>query len=1382
MEHVGNHLSQKPVIFLAFANDRVDDTAYLRNLPKELNGIRNVLQKAGQHGLCELVERSNATIENILDVFQDDRYHDRIAIFHYGGHASSYQLLLETIEGGHAAAYREGLVSFLAKQKGLKLVFLNGCSSQQHALDLVRAGIPAVIGTSQSINDEVATTLSIRFYNGIANSFTIERAWGEAVDDINTRKGTSTFRELYWQGKKEVEDRFPWDIFYKKGGEKVKSWNLAEAANDPLFGLPEIPGTYGLPEIPFLFLDRYERKHAKIFFGRSVYIRELYNRIIDTKSPPIILLYGQSGVGKSSLLDAGLMPRIEESHTVLYIRRDRKKGLVGSLKESLQRNFSNIENLSLVERWKQIESQTGKPLVIILDQVEEVYTGQNKDLPNEINDFMEIMKKLFGDPALYPGGKLILGYRKEYHPEIDKVFSLYELPRVRVFLEPLTRRDIMEVVTGLTQTSELMQRYNIKVDKDLPVIIADDLLEDKNSSVAPVLQILLTKMWKQSKKDEFSPTGEFTVEQYRELQRQGIAMKDFFQQQMEKLKDWKQEVVDSGLALDLLKYHTTELGTACSRSIEELGQTYGNMADILDELIKKLKQFYLLTEAQHGKADSSLAHDILAPVVIKEYTDSDKPGQRAARILTSKIEDFKKEEKGIWLDEADLRIVEEGRKGMRALDEIEKKLVEISREHKAQREREKKRIKKIGVALIAIIFITAILALWQWQTALEKAKIAKEQKERAEKNFKISQANYLVSQAQIESKEDPTIALRIAEQAWHLDKNDTVTEALHKIYRENYFYKIIIDEKYPIGTAAFSPGEKYILTAFEDRAVRLWDLGKKEFKIFSGHKDEVLAVTFSPDEKYILIGCKDGTVRLLDLRGSQIKSFMHGGAVNSVSFSPDGKYILSGSNDKTARLWDLESSTFQEFAGHTASVTCAVFSPDGKYIITGSDDKTARLWEVKGTTHKTLNKHENSVTCAAFSPNGQYIITGCYDRMARLWDWETDKVTKLMGHKSRITSVVFSPDGNYILTGSMDKTARLWDLAGNELQVLTGHKEGVFFVAFSSGGKYILTGSYDGIIRLWDMRRKELQFFKHVHWLTSVAISPDGKYILTGSNDKARLWDLQGKEIRVFNGHEKKVTSVAFSPDGNNILTGSGDNTARLWDMWGKTIQVFQGHEEGVTSAVFSPDSSCILTGSGDTTARLWDLKGNIKQVFKGHEKEVTSAIFSPDGRFILTGSGDNTARLWDIEGKTIQVFKGHEKVVKSVAFSPDGNTILTGSEDTLARLWDLKGNVLQVFRGHNFSVWTAVFSPDGKFILTGSRDRTACLWDLKELKLQVFKRHQLGVTSAAFFPDGKHILTGSRDNTACLWEIGMPVEDYLKEGDFEELSKEQLKKYGIQD
>jgi hypothetical protein len=341
----------KPVIFLAFANDRVDDAAYLRNLPKELDGIRKALYRAQEAGLCEVVERANATVENILNVFQDRKYRDRISIFHYGGHANGYQLLLESAEGENVAAKSEGLVPFFARQKGLKMIFLNGCSSQQQALDLVEAGVPAVIGTSQSINDDVATTLALRFYFGLGNGAGIEKAWQEAVDEVKIKKGTANMRDFFWdgmteevsretEGKTTIPDRFPWDIFYKEGAEIIENWNLPEAVGNSLYNLPAIPHLHNLPESPFLFLKRYERRHARVFFGRSYYLRDLYNKVTDEKAPPIILMYGQSGVGKSSLFDAGLNPRLEDSHIVHYLRRDPAVGLAAGLKLALSELLS----------------------------------------------------------------------------------------------------------------------------------------------------------------------------------------------------------------------------------------------------------------------------------------------------------------------------------------------------------------------------------------------------------------------------------------------------------------------------------------------------------------------------------------------------------------------------------------------------------------------------------------------------------------------------------------------------------------------------------------------------------------------------------------------------------------------------------------------------------------------------------------------------------------------------------------------------------------------------------------------------------------------------------------------------------------------------------
>ncbi|MGD2087159.1 MAG: CHAT domain-containing protein [Candidatus Aminicenantes bacterium] len=1055
----GKSPGQKPVIFLAFANDRMNNARYLRNLSREQRKIRNALEKAKQAGLCEIVERSNASVDDILDVFQDKNYNDRIAIFHYGGHADCYKLLLESFTGARSFAFREGLVSFFARQKGLRLIFLNACSTEQHALELKQAGVPAIIGTSQEINDEVAAQLAVRFYNGIANGFALERAWREAEDDIKIRKGSSNFNALYHYSQQEKHrDRFPWDIFFKEGAEKVKEWNLPDAVNDFLFGLPPIPRTYKLPDKPFLFLERYKREHAEIFFGRSYYIRGLYNRVTDKNSPPIILLYGQSGVGKSSLLEAGLLPRLEESHNIIYTRRDRDKGLLETFNKKLLRG---VQGGGFLEKsppeWKEIEARTGKPLVVILDQVEEVYTHPNINFHNELSDFLEELKTIFGNPMIYPRGKLILGYRKEYHLEIDRQLADNELDRIPLFLQPLNRQDIIEVVTGLTCTQRLKDKYNLEVEDRLPGIIADDILEDKDSPAAPTLQIVLTKMWEASKREDLSPIRQFTISQYQALWKAGLLMEDFFKQQMEKLRNWRKESVESGLVLDVLKFHTTGSGTACTRKIKEIRKMYRNCREIIDDLLNQLKNLYLITDTQQGKDETSLPHDILAPVIIKEYNDSDKPGQRAARILAARIRDFKRSSKEVWLNEADLLIVEQGKKGMRDIIPLEEQLLEESRKRKTQRNKRIKRNKIIRRISIAFVVILAIIAAWLWRVSWEGEKIRK-----------INKAYYLNSLAQIKVEENPTVALRVLEAAWRLDKNDIVKKNLIKTYRENSFYKIVAKQNKGVNSAVFSPTGQFILTGSRDKTARLWDWAGNQLKVFNGHKGSVTSIAFSADSRFIFTGSEDKTARLWDLKGNQIKVFKgHESSVTSIAVSPDGRFIITGSDDKTVRLWYLKINRSRVFKGHKNSVISTAFSPDSRFIITGSRDKTARLWDLQGNELQDFRGGEHMVYSVAFSPDGQSILTGAGDGGVRLWSRKGVLLAAFIGHRDRINSVVFLPGAKYIITASEDASVRLWDLEGNELRSFKGHQGPINSAVLSPDYQYILTGSADKTIRLW---------------------------------------------------------------------------------------------------------------------------------------------------------------------------------------------------------------------------------------------------------------------------------------------------------------------------
>jgi tetratricopeptide (TPR) repeat protein len=227
-----NSFPQPVVLFFAFANDRTDPKRYLRNLPEEARQVRAAMAPAVERGLCETVERPNVILDEVLNLFQDARQRDRIAVFHFGGHAGSAALLLESAAGAPAVAHAPGLARFLGEQRGLELVFLNGCSSQGQAQSLLDAGVPAVIATSQAIDDQVATEFASRFYRSLASGTTIRTAYAEAAGAVETRYGRRTRRDLVQQPAEDPGP--PWSLHVKPGAEeRLERWSLPFASDDP---------------------------------------------------------------------------------------------------------------------------------------------------------------------------------------------------------------------------------------------------------------------------------------------------------------------------------------------------------------------------------------------------------------------------------------------------------------------------------------------------------------------------------------------------------------------------------------------------------------------------------------------------------------------------------------------------------------------------------------------------------------------------------------------------------------------------------------------------------------------------------------------------------------------------------------------------------------------------------------------------------------------------------------------------------------------------------------------------------------------------------------------------------------------------------------------
>jgi hypothetical protein len=693
-------MSQPPIaVFFAFANDRAAGGRYLRNLPDEQRRVREAMEPAVAAGLCAVVERANATVDEVLDVFQDPQFRDRVAVFHFGGHAGDAELLLESAGGEATVAHAGGLAHFLGEQRGLELVFLNGCSSRGQVQGLLDAGVPAVIATSQAIDDAVATELSSRFYKALAAGTPVRTAYQEAQSAVQVRRGDQA-REAYRSFVPQVvaEDRWPWDLYIAPGAEeRLARWSLPLAARDPLFGLPPLPAM-DLPASPFKHLSWFGREDAPVFFGRGREIRDLYETVTQPEAEPIVLLFAATGVGKSSLLAAGLAPRLEASHEVVYARRDGARGLAGTLEQACG-------------DWRAREAATGKPLVVILDQAEEAWTrpaGGGK----ELEDFAALLRSLFAVREKRPRGRLILAFRKEWLAEMLRLVDGEKLPRFRVEVAPLDRDAVAEAIAGPARSESLKRHYGLEVEPELADLIADDLLEDHGAAVAPALQILLTKMWAQTIQENPS-APRFTVDLYRRLKRGGILLDDFLGEQLASLRQARPEAADSGLALDLLHHHTTALGTAETRAVTDLAARYGDRPEIPD-LLRLCQDRYLLSPTDAG---TRLAHDTLAPLVRRRFESSDLPGQRAERILQQRAADAP-------LDAVDLATVEKGAGGMRAWTADEARLVEKSRQERARRERLRRGLRWAAALAFVVIAGASGLAWWQSVRAKKEARTA----------------------------------------------------------------------------------------------------------------------------------------------------------------------------------------------------------------------------------------------------------------------------------------------------------------------------------------------------------------------------------------------------------------------------------------------------------------------------------------------------------------------------------------------------------------------------------------------------------------------------------------------------------------------------------
>jgi WD40 repeat protein len=571
---------------------------------------------------------------------------------------------------------------------------------------------------------------------------------------------------------------------------------------------------------------------------------------------------------------------------------------------------------------------------------------------------------------------------------------------------------------------------------------------------------------------------------------------------------------------------------------------------------------------------------------------------------------------------------------------------------------------------------------------------------------------------------------------------------------------------------AWAPHGDRIASASHDRTVRIWDLARptRQPVVLRGHEDWVRAVAWSPnDAARLATGSNDRTLRIWDIvrNGPPEVRNGHTDLVHAVAWSPTGRWIATGSHDRTARLWPVERDLDPVvLRGHDGWVRGVAWSPDERKVATGGSDTTIRIWDARtGEQLSLVGRHDDWVLDVAWSPDGRRLATASNDGTVRVWGDPVPLV--LHGHQDWVQAVAWSPDGHTLASASRDRTGRLWDAeTGAELAVLRGHTEWVHDVAWSSDGATVATASHDQTIRIWEPRAasRQRQLEGHLGTVQGVAWSPDSARIATASHDcTVRIWSAHtGQEVARLSGHRGYVHDVAWSPDGGRVVSASRDLTATVWAWPGGTVLGrMTGHENWVEATAWSPDGSRIATASNDRTARLWDA-GSFAElvVLRGHTGWVRAVAWSPDGHRVATGSNDRTCRIWRThDGAHLVTLTGHQAWIEDVAWAPDGQRLATASHDHTARIWDPDtGAGVAALRGHDDWVRGVSWSPDGRLVATASADHTARIWDARSgAELAVLYVHDAGVESVAWSPDGSWVATGCQDGKL---QISAAVQD----------------------
>jgi hypothetical protein len=828
------------------------------------------------------------------------------------------------------------------------------------------------------------------------------------------------------------------------------------------------------PARPYPGLRPFERDEWSIFFGREKMIDEVIDRLAQNR---LVLIHGASGSGKSSLVRAGVLPKLALQH----LRHDASwrtcdmrpsGGPLWNLAAAfarLERRGTDIERIAAIAGQFNARSATlasvaaslegvqGKSLCVLVDQFEELFSFEKENGRDEAELFVDLIERATteGHGEAAPGVDLhvIVTMRSEFLGECARFAGFAETINRTQYLVP--RMDDDGLMRAVRRPAQMFGGV-------FDAALAERLIASVRGreDELPLLQHGLASMW-----DDAIMRGHPGLDGSVVDAAGGLAnlLSDHADKVMASVApDERRQRIVEAVFRALTDVNAEGSAIRRPRTFNSLCAVAGAMAEelrcIFDAFrapdVSFLRPY--APEPINEKTPIDISHEALIRCwrkigpganawLLREFRDGlvwrtlQFQAENFAEDRSSYLSEAATETRAVWLTERNaawsdrygggwpnvVRLVEASRWHWKQEREIavkaQQRIAEIVEQKKAQR-----RIAQLASAGLALALLVAGFAVWQYAAVVRADREAQAQgtEARTQREAAVRERD-LAAQASKDAVAQRDIALQAESAA---NKAKLAAQASADEAKANLRAAQIEQSRYLALLAGQQREAGYAVNAVLLALEALPDVAAGFVRPY------VPVAEFQLDSAW------------RELREQMVLG--HEGGVYSPAFSRDGKRIVTASDDKTARIWDAATGQpIAQLKGHEGAVYSAAFSPDGRRIVTASEDKTARIWDAATgqPIGQPLKGHEGAVYSAAFSPDGKRIVTASEDKTARIWDAATGQPIAQLKGQGAVTRAAFSPDGKRIVTASDDKTARIWDAATGQPigQPLKGHEGAV---------------------------------------------------------------------------------------------------------------------------------------------------------------------------------------------------------------------------------------------------------------------------------------------------------------------------------------------------